>query len=181
MTQFNETLARGQLGESLIANWCKARGNSVLPVYEKEIDTGKGPRFFTPEGQLVAPDMFVMPSMHWIEAKHKSVFTWHRISRKWVTGIDRNHYADYCRVLEISRRPVWLLFLHRSSQPDARDLQHGCPSKCPTGLFGGNLKTLMRNINHEHANHGRHGMVYWASETLKFLAPVEELLAERAA
>ena len=56
MSRFASNLATGQLGESLIARWCMSRGNSLIPVYEKEIDTGKGPRFFSPEGQFVAPD-----------------------------------------------------------------------------------------------------------------------------
>jgi hypothetical protein len=151
------------------------RGSSILPVYEKEIDTGKGPRLFTPDGQLVAPDMFVMPSMHWIEAKHKSVFTWHRKSSRWVTGIDLNHYADYQRVAEITHRPVWLLFLHASDKPHRADLDHGCPPVCPTGLFGQSLKHLIRHENHRHENWGRHGMVYWAHSVLKKLAEADEL------
>jgi hypothetical protein len=178
---FPENLRIGQLGESAIARWCRARGNSVLPVYEKEIDTGKGPRFFTPECQLVAPDMFVMPSMQWVEAKHKSVFTWHRKTSRWVTGIDLNLYQDYQRVLEISRRSVWLLFLHRSATPDARDLEHGCPRECPTGLFGDSLKYLMHNENHRHGNHGRYGMVYWAHEKLTCHATIDELEFDEAA
>lgn len=175
MESFSQTLARGQIGESRIANWLKARGNSILPVYEKEIDTGKGPRLFTPECQRVAPDMFVMPSMHWIEAKNKSVFTWHRKSQRWVTGIDLNHYGEYQRVAEITRRPVWLLFLHTSAKPHRSDLEYGCPPVCPTGLFGGNLKKLIRKENHRHTNWGRHGMVYWAHETLTKLADASEL------
>lgn len=172
---FAEKLATGQLGESIIAKWCMSRGNSVLPVYEKEIDTGKGPRFFTPEGQFVAPDMFVIPSMHWVEAKHKTVFSWHRITACWCTGIDLNHYAGYQRVQETSNRPVWLLFLHRSSTPDQRDIRGGCPSTCPTGLFGGSLDFLVRHENHRHSGWGRHGMVYWAVDDLKLLATLDEL------
>lgn len=174
---FAEALKRGQLGEGVIANWIKVRGNSVLPVYEKQIDTGKGPQFFTPDGAFVAPDMFVMPSMHWVEAKNKSVFTWHRITRRWVTGIDLHHYAEYQRVAEISRRPVWLLFLHTSNVPDRRDLDMGCPTECPVGLFGASLKFLIRNENHRHHNHGRYGMVYWAHGTLSLMATVDELAA----
>ena len=54
-SSFQENLHVGQIGESLIAAWLKSRGNSVLPVYEVEIDTGKGPRVFSPSGQIVAP------------------------------------------------------------------------------------------------------------------------------
>jgi hypothetical protein len=172
---FADSLARGQLGESIIARWCIARGNSVLPVYEKEIDTGKGPRFFTGEGQFAAPDMFVMPAMNWVEAKHKTVCSWYRIGGYWCTGIDLNHYADYRRTQEISRRPVWLLFLHRSSQPDQRDIQHGCPQRCPVGLYGGSLNHLTRHESHTSEKHGRHGMVYWAIDTLTRLAPLDEI------
>jgi hypothetical protein len=178
---FAEKLATGQLGESIIAKWCMSRGNSVLPVYEKEIDTGKGPRFFTPEGQFVAPDMFVIPSMHWVEAKHKTVCSWYRIGGYWCTGIDLNHYDGYQHVERVSRRPVWLLFLHRSSTPDQRDIEHGCPPRCPVGLYGGSLSYLTQHESHRHQNWGRYGMVYWAIDTLSRLATLEEIEQSRAA
>lgn len=172
---FRSSLERGQLGESVIAKWCMSRGNGVLPVYEKEIDTGKGPRFFTSKGQFVAPDMFLIPSMHWVEAKHKTVFTWHRISKQWCTGIDLNHYEGYQKTQETSTRPVWLLFLHRSKKPAQRDLDAGCPAECPTGLFGESLDRLKNNESHRHMNWGRHGMVYWAVGSLRLLASLDEL------
>lgn len=175
MSAFAAKLATGQLGESLIARWCMSRGNSIIPVYEKEIDTGKGPRFFTPEGQFVAPDMFMFPSMMFIEAKHKTVFSWHRVTSRWCTGIDLNHYAGYQKVQDISGRPVWLLFLHRSPIPHERDLLAGSPDRCPVGLFGEDLRFLAENENHRHGNWGRHGMVYWAADKLKLLAPIEAI------
>lgn len=178
MVAFAESLAVGQLGESKIARYLISRGNSVLPVYEKEIDTGKGPRFFTPRGQVVAPDMLVIgTSIVWVEAKHKTVFSWHRLTRRWVTGIDLNHYEEYQRVASISRRPVWLLFLHREAHPDARDIAGGCPPYCPVGLFGGSLSTLVRTENHRHRGWGRHGMVYWAERSLKMIASIQEIEA----
>lgn len=186
---FKENLAMGQIGESAIARWLRRRGSSVLPAYEKEIDSGKGPRLFSPNGQLVTPDLFVFPSLEFIEAKHKSVFSWHHVTRKWCTGIDLHHYADYREVQSETCTRVWLLFLHRSSRPgeiDARG-RTSCPAcafsptgsccdaECPTGLFGGSLSYLVKNENHRHSNHGRHGMVYWAHETLNLLASVEEV------
>lgn len=173
---FSQSLERGQLGESVIARWLISRGNMVLPVYEKEIDTGKGPRLFTGEGQLVAPDMLVLPNYRFIEAKHKNVFTWHRKTRKWVTGVDLNHYHDYQQVQLRTRTDVWLLFLHRSDQPDHRDLEYGCPRNCPVGLFGQSLNFLIRNENHRHENWGRHGMVYWSTEKLRLLSTIEDLV-----
>lgn len=149
----------------------------VLPVYELELSTGKGPRFFTAQGEIVAPDMFVFPAMQWIEAKHKTVFSWHRISGRWVTGIDLHHYQEYLRILDVADRPVWLLFLHRESTPAQHDMAYSCPSECPTGLFGNDLRVLARNINHQHKNHGRHGMVYWAVENLRLLARLDDLEA----
>jgi hypothetical protein len=175
LSTFAAKLATGQLGESLIARWCMSRGNCLIPVYEKEIDTGKGPRFFSPEGQFVAPDMFLLPAMMFIEAKHKTVFTWHRLTSRWCTGIDLNHYEGYKKVQDISGRPVWLLFLHRSSTPDPRDIAGGCPPRCPVGLFGEDLRYLADNENHRHDNWGRHGMVYWAADQLRLIAPIDEI------
>lgn len=40
---FNETLAKGKVGESLIAQWLKSRGSHVLPIYEVETGQYKGP------------------------------------------------------------------------------------------------------------------------------------------
>ena len=39
---FQQQLERGQAGESRIAQYLIERGASVLPVYEKIIDNGKG-------------------------------------------------------------------------------------------------------------------------------------------
>jgi hypothetical protein len=172
---FESNLARGQVGESRIAHWMMGRGQNVMPVYELELDTGKGPRFLTPEGPLVAPDMFIMPAMIWAEAKHKTVFSWHRITGCWVTGIDISHYEEYQKVEERSRNPVWLLFLHAHSQPSDDDIKMGCPPTCPTGLFGERLTFLVTRENHRHTNWGRHGMVYWAAPPLRRLAAIEEL------
>jgi hypothetical protein len=173
---FGNTLARGKVGESQLARWMIARGQNVMPVYELELETGKGPRFFTQNGQLVAPDMFIMPAMIWIEAKHKSVFSWYRISTRWVTGIDINHYDDYRKVEVKSSRPVWLLFLHTKSKPDAKDIKYDCPATCPTGLFGERLSLLAENESHRHSNWGPSGMVYWAVPPLRQLATYEEVV-----
>lgn len=171
---FAGNLVVGQLGESEIARWMISRGNLVLPVYEKQIDTGKGPRFFTPMGQMVAPDMFIMNAKVWVEAKHKTHFTWHRKTQEWVTGIDLHHYAEYQRVAEITGHPVWLIFLHKDCQPSDDDLGHGCPSRCPSGLFCGGLDFLRMHESHQHANWGRHGMVYWRVGVLQKLASVDD-------
>lgn len=160
----------GQIGESLIARWLRSRGNWVLPVYEKEIDNGKGPRLFLPHGELIAPDLLVMgDAVQWIEAKHKTAFSWHRISKRWVTGIDVVHYRDYLRVNDESQWPVWLLFLHRGGQ--AKD----SPPISPAGLFGGALDTLRNCESHQHENWGKGGMVYWARESLALLASLDEI------
>lgn len=182
---FQSQLAFGQIAETDIARWLLQRGNVLLPIYEKEIDTGKGPRVFFSGGDFVAPDFLVLRGgdrIYWIEAKHKTVFTWHRKTHRWTTGIDRHHYQQYCKVRDMLGFPVWLLFLHESSIPDPRDLRFGCPNECPTGLFGGDLDWLRMAENHEHPNHGRSGMVYWAYlnneepwKSLKEIATLEEV------
>jgi len=163
---FEDNLAFGKIGESEIAEWLKSRGHSVLPVYEKEIIEGKGPQFFGSRGNFAAPDLFIFPGCIWIEAKHKTVFSWYRVDQKWETGIDLNHYEDYKKVRHLSGRPVFLVFLHRSEIPDHRDLKKGSPSKCPTGIFVGNLDKLIGCESHRSNRHGWHGMVYWREEVL---------------
>ena len=120
---------------------------------------------------LIAPDMFVFgrEKACWIEAKHKSAFTWHRCSQAWVTGIDLRHYGDYCQVDELTPWPVWILFLHENGT--AKD----SPEGSPTGLFGETLAYLKQNEHHRHTNWGRTGMVYWEYRKLRLLAKLGEV------
>jgi hypothetical protein len=168
---FAKQLAYGQIGEGLIARWYKRQGYTILPIYEIEINTGKGPRLFAPERQLIAPDIFIFKSSqcYWIEAKHKTAFSWHRITNQWVTGIDLVHYVDYCTVDDVTPWPVWLTFLHEGGQ--AKD----SPEVSPSGLFGGSLEYLRRHENHRHPNWGKGGMVYWSIGSLRKLATIEQV------
>lgn len=162
---FNENLKQGKVGESQIAQWLKRRGHHILPIYEIEKGQYAGPAVYSSNGEsFIAPDMIAFwKKTVWIEAKHKTAFTWHRISQRWVTGIDLHHYMQYQRVAEISEWPVWLMFLHCGGSAKDSD-----PS--PAGLFGNELNYLIRNENHRHNAWGKHGMVYWGIGTLKKLA-----------
>lgn len=182
---FRDQLAIGQLGESLIAQWLRRRGWNVLPAYEKEIDNGKGPRLFTAEcdgrsEQLVSPDLFVMrhKEFRWIEAKHKTHFSWYGIGGYFVTGVDLHHFRDYCKVADRTELPVWLLFLHRESATWDEDIKkRGAPATCPVGLFGQEIAILRQHCSHEHPNHGRTGMIYWQPvKHLRLLARLEDML-----
>ena len=179
--RFQQALAFGQVAESRIARWLIARGAHLLPVYDIEYETGKGPRLFGGEdGELICPDLLVFKrgACYWIEAKHKTVFSWYRKKRQWETGIDLRHYENYRRVQQQIGSAVWLLFLHECATPDNRDVAHGCPPECPTGLFGGNLTELLLSESHRDAyqRFGRsYPMVYWAHSALKTLAPLHEV------
>lgn len=176
---FQQKLAFGKIGEGYIANWLKRDGYNILPVYEKEIHEGKGPQLFTPNGNLVAPDLFAFRAYNdldidsnvlWIEAKTKSAFSWHRKTQRWVTGIDLHHYFDYIKVANLSPWAVLLLFLHLQGQAK------NSPVGCPTGLFGEEILLLTQCENHRHPNWGKSGMVYWAHDSLRKFATLEEVL-----
>lgn len=157
---------RGLAGESTIALWLRRSGYTVLPAYEKIVDNGKGPRVFLPESILVAPDFLSWrgQKVGWIEAKHKTAFTWHRLTHRWTTGIDLSHYKDYLKVADLSPWPVWLLFLHDGDQ--AKD----SPPNSPRGLFGNDLNYLRHHENHRSDKWGPSGMVYWAVGDLQLLS-----------
>jgi hypothetical protein len=183
---FETQLEFGRVAESAIAAWLKKRGSAVLPAYEIEKSSGKGPQLFSMEGNFVVPDMlaFTYAGNCWIEAKHKSVFTWHRSTGQWTTGIDLRHYGEYFNVLWRAKLPIWLLFYHRSSVPAEKDRPH-CPPECPTGLFGGKLTDLLFRESHRAPQldesrkgmrgHGYSGMVYWSEKQLIRLATCEEV------
>jgi len=179
MGNFNQNLKQGQLGESLIAKWLQGRGHAVFPAYQIEHQTGKGPQLFTASGDLVLPDLLAFQSgrIQWVEAKHKTCFTWHRLTKRWVTGIDLRHYQEYRRVASRTSLPVWLMFWHPNAQPDRRDVEYNCPQSCPVGLFGNDLSILTSCENHRSDKWGRSGMVYWAHKNLRLIASVNEVMA----
>lgn len=185
---FARSLEIGRVAEGLIAAWLQSRGTAVMPAYEIEKSSGKGPQLFSAEGDFVSPDMlaFTHGGIVWVEAKHKTHFTWHRASQQWTTGIDLRHYGEYLEVEKRTRLPVWLMFYHREPTPSESDIAHGCPEECPVGLFGGRLIDLVVAENHRSPSydpgragatgHGRSGMVYWAASRLNPLATKDEVL-----
>jgi len=172
MGNFQEDLHFGKAGERTVSQWLQSRGHMVFPAYEKEGSDFKGPQLFSVSGDLVLPDLLAMKGGKaiWFEVKRKSCFTWHRISNTWVTGIDLHHYNQYQEVAARTAFPVWLVFLHPSEKPEVGDIAHGCPVSCPKGLFGNEIEVLAQNESHRHKNWGRHGMVYWARDSLLKLA-----------
>lgn len=168
---FKQSLNYGLAGETLIARWFQRRGWTVLPVYEKVMDTGKGPTLFLPDRKLIAPDMFVFNSQKawWIEAKHKTGFSWNRTSQRWVTGIDLNHYMDYLLVEDLTPWPVWLLFLQRGGQAKDSPIS-------PSGLFGNALDYLRNHESHRSQKYGSYGMVYWSIDVLKKMSDIKDIV-----
>lgn len=189
MTTFHENLQFGKAAESAIANYLRRQGNSILPVYEVLEGNYKGPRLFSLNNDLVAPDMlgFNKNRVYWVEAKNKSVFSWHRKSEKWVTGIDKCHWIDYLKIKEQHNIALWIMFLHMNAIPRQGDIEKGCPHECPIGLFGGEIDALEKVRSHWHPNWGKRGMgmVYWAHENLQKIATadcfIEEVSTRRAA
>jgi len=181
---FEGRLATGRAGESLIAGWLKRKGYNVLPAYEIAEPQFKGPRIFSAERDLVAPDLlaFRQKRVRWVEAKSKAAFTWHRLSGTYQDGIDKRHWLDY---LELRRRvpwDLWLLFLHAPGGL-AKDNPEGMVP--PTGLFGGEVLRLAECIDHESDRWGQGGMLYWQCSDLmrdgKPLATYEEVCIEAEA
>jgi len=164
METFEDKLERGRVAESLIAKWLMQRGSMVLPVYELERQTGKGPRVFMTGKSLVAPDLLAIKdgTATLIEAKHKTVFSWHRLTLQWQTGIDKHHFEQYCKVREESKLQVYIFFYHNCSTPSEKDRRHdGCPATCPTGLYADTVDSLKGIIAHISDKRGKGGMVFW--------------------
>lgn len=169
MTTFRENLETGQLGEGTIARFLRRRGWNVLPAYDVEIGTGKGPRLYTAKtGGLVAPDMLVFRDgyIRWVEAKTKSAFTFYRKHWEegrpddhcWQDGIDTRHWREYLKVADTTGWDVWIMFLHPS---DERPEKGTPPGKIPPkGLFGNSIQHLRRVIDHTSDRHA-YGMTYW--------------------
>jgi len=166
MGSFEHYLETGKVAETWIAKWLRKRGCTVMPVYEVEGGQFKGPQVYSPDREIVAPDMLVWrgKSIKWIEAKHKTAFSWYRRTEQWVTGIDLRHYFDYCTIDDDSPWPVWILFMHRGGV--AKD----SPGPSPSGLYGNSLEYLRRHESHRSDRWAR-GMVYWSIADLRLMDP----------
>jgi len=169
--RFEKLYTFGKIAESLIALYFRDKGYGVLPIYEKEISDGKGPALYFPDTEIIGTDMLVFKKdiIYWIEAKHKNAFSWHRKTKRWVTGIDLKHYEHYQEIEKRTPFPVWLMFYHDGGK--AKD----SPEKSPAGLFGNDLKYLIKNENHRHQNWGKHGMVYWEKDKLILIKSKDDI------
>jgi hypothetical protein len=163
----------GQRWESAVRGLFIERGHTVLPVYDVPLHTGKGPQLLTPGRSLVAPDNLVFlrskgPSgtpIIWAEVKAKDGFAWYRKIRSWQTGIDARHFDHYVKVEEVTRHPVWMLFVQRGNPTKDQPLD----KHQPTGVFVAKLSALRA-----HNQIQRHGaMVYWPIGALTLWAPLE--------
>lgn len=162
---FSDSLSYGKIAESYIAKYFLNKGYSVLPIYEKQIHEGKGPQLFIGDQAIIGTDMLVFNNdkVFWIEAKHKTAFSWHRNTSRWVTGIDLRHYEHYIKIQEYTNWPVWIMFFHKGGK--AKD----SPDESPKGLFGNDLKVLIKTENHRRDKWGNSGMVYWAVDKLMLI------------
>ena len=176
MSNFDKRLAQGQVGEGELARRLRKAGWIVQPVYEKVLDTGRGPQLFSTDKSLVAPDIlgFKGDRVEFFESKRKDHFTWHWVEGHWDTGIDLPHYKDYLEIRRLVARPLWLLFLHVSKVPSKKDREHGSPETCPTGLFGGEILQLSKRECHRDDRWAK-GMVYWEERKLTKYLDVDEI------
>jgi hypothetical protein len=165
MNDFGKNLKWGQVGESKVSVFFQQMGYSVLPVYEKIVDEGKGPQVYQLGQSLVAPDSLVFngTKAFWVEAKMKTSFSLHRITGNMVTGIDLRHYKDYVELDGSSPWDVWITFLHLGGK------ERGSAEETEPGLFTNNISTLSRCENHRSTKWAG-GMVYWAKQSLVKIA-----------
>ncbi len=184
---FSDTLKQGQLGESLIALWLRRQGWHILPAYEKQIDNGKGPRLFMAVDaafdQLITPDLFCIKGreFRWLEAKHKTRFSWYGKGKYFVTGVDLRHFEHYCHVRDEVGLPVYLMFLHTDNRTWPADVERwGAPDWCDTGLWGGDIDNLRTEYSHKSQDYGPTGMIYWRPNVhLRKYAPLASVWPER--
>jgi hypothetical protein len=177
---FQAKLERGQIAEGLVAIWLRSQGWTLLPIYEKEIDNGKGPRLFlpydVPEKELIAPDLLAMRDgkTRWYEAKSKAAATFYRRKWRWQTGIDKKHYLDYKRVKDITSWQVWLLFLQLDNSHNNAPLG---VEPYPAGLYACPVTKPYSDEGSFTRDGKRYEMVYWGLEELQRVATLKEVLA----
>lgn len=178
--KFKDALNFGIDGEDVISNYFMYIGFSILPACRIECQPYKGPRLQSKESETTLPDLFAISKTGsmWIEAKHKSGFTWYRSMNRhgvfgsFQTGIDLKVYEEYRKIANETPFDVYLMFLHEGGK--AKD-----SPESPAGLWGDTIENLKKIEDHTSLNYGRSGMVYWNMCDLPQWATMEELLDAR--
>jgi hypothetical protein len=114
---FEENLEYGKKGESIVGELLVREGNTVIPCATLPAEEYKGPRVFTPEGEMISPDFISIANGHaiWVEVKAKKHSSYHRISGTWNTKIEAKVLRTYTRVADITGCPLDIYFLHAES------------------------------------------------------------------
>ena len=110
-----------------MADWLKARGWRVLPVYDY---SGKGdskaPRFEGrgPITSLVMPDLLAARDgeLRFVEVKYKTRPDYTRATGRLETGISLRLFRDYQAVEACTGAPVWIVWIHGTARPVASTL-----------------------------------------------------------
>ena len=166
--RFRAALDAARQWEKALAGWVRAKGWHVLPTYDF---SGKGddkaPKLLAPPGQvdLVMPDLqcFRSGACRWIECKWKTQATWHRVTKRWVTGISLRLANHYIKVQQLTGADVSLLFLHEREGE----------------VRGGPMREIEPLWAHDYGGGrmGRHGMRFWRWEEMPLRATLAEVAA----
>lgn len=167
MKTFEEKLERGLRDEWLLCQWLRAKGYSIVPISKGAYDK-HGPRLYTPQTDIIVPDMIVLEkdNVFLAESKGKDVFTWYRKTSQWQTGIDIRFFEHYQKAKEVSQWPIKIFFVHRLELLEGKGLQTEAPGPSPTGLFMAPLSVLETSVDHSHF-----GMHYWNIGNLVQMTP----------
>jgi len=157
-SSFAKSLKLGLANESIITKYLNSRNFIVIPAYQIEQSTGKGPRVFAPmDEQLITPDLLCIRNgkMRWTECKSKAEFVLYRKTGIFQTGFDIACFEQYQRVQEVTGIPVYIMFLNAP--------RYGISE--PSGLYYQTLDKLVETIDHSCTNEKTGsksgGLHYW--------------------
>ena len=183
MSEFDRSLEAGIKGEELVKAWLRCSGYTVVSDFSSS-QPFTGPRIYSPEGTIVQPDLLVTKqdtiptrteqsmTLFWVEVKSKSVFSWHRKSETWTTGMDLRSYVHYLEVTAAMGWDMMIVFVHLDKEPsqDAKNY-YTDPWPCPTGIFWQWLHYLGDLESHRWGDK----MVYWPVSAFTEDVPIKTL------
>lgn len=115
---FEQRIARGRIGETMVAEWLKGRGWGVIPSYDFTGSDGcKAPRLMFEAHGLVIPDLDTCRDGKrcWCEVKTYRGPYFNRRLRCDIHGIPSGLFHDYLQVENQSGCPVYLFVLEVDS------------------------------------------------------------------
>lgn len=118
MSEFSDKLAFGEAGERQVRDYLTTQEQRMATAMF-EFNPKTAPKIYTPTEELTSPDIISYKDGQtiFVECKRKNQWVICNPYTERETGIDAKAWRQYKKLVEISKIPIEIYFLHENTQP----------------------------------------------------------------